>query len=105
MYVTICSLWFFLKEDEDRYWASGGKNKSGDKIYFVGDIPSELPRDMKLAEGREEEKIGITRSFRKIIETVYKRKVLLFDVGHSQIKQRLSEVMRQKFAEVDGSDG
>ena len=94
-----------MKEDEDRYWASGGKNKSGDKFYFVGDIPSELPRDMKLAEGREEEKIGITRSFRKIIETVYPRKVLLFDVGHSQTKQRLSEGMRQKFAEVDGSDG
>jgi len=94
---SVC--WIFKRrEDEDRFWASGGKNKSGDKIYFVGDIPSELPRDMKLAEGREEEKIGITRSFRKIIETVYKRnKVLLFDVGHSQTKQRLSEVMRQKF--------
>ena len=90
-----------MKEDEDRYWASGEKDKSGEKIYFVGDIPSELPRDMKLAEGREEEKICITRSFKKIIETVYKRKqVLLFDVGHSQTTESLSEVMRQKFDEV-----
>ena len=93
----ICS--FLLKEDEDRYWASEGRDTSGDKVYFVGDIPSELPRDMRLAE-REEERIGITRSFKKIIADSYKRKVLLFDVGHSWTKQSLSEMMRKKFAEV-----
>ena len=89
-----------MKEDEDRYWASEGQDTRGDKVYFVGDIPSELPRDMRLAE-REEEKIGITRSFKKIIADSYKRnKVLLFDVGHSWTKQSLSEMMRKKFDEV-----
>ena len=87
-----------MKEDEARYWESNEKDKSGDKIYFVGDIPSELARDMKL-NGREEEKIGITRSFKKIIAEEYKRKVLLFDVGHSRERQVLSEVIRQKFKE------
>ena len=87
-----------MKEDEAHYWESKEKDKSGDKIYFVGDIPSELARDMKL-NGREEEKIGITRSFKKIIAEEYKRKVLLFDVGHSRAQQELSEVIRQKFRE------
>lgn len=95
---SVC--WIFKRrEDEDRYWASEGRDTSGDKVYFVGDIPSELPRDMRLAE-REEERIGITRSFKKIIADSYKRKVLLFDVGHSWTKQSLSEMMRKKFAEV-----
>ena len=88
-----------MKEDEARYWESKETDKSGDKIYFVGDIPSELARDMRLTD-REEEKIGITRSFKKIIEEEYKRKVLLFDVGHSQARQELSEVIRQKFKKL-----
>ena len=88
-----------MQEDEARYWASNGKDRSGDKIYFVGDIPSELARDMRLPSAREEEKIGITRSFKKIIADSYKRKVLLFDVGQSRTKLELSEVIRQKFKE------
>ena len=66
----------------------------------MGDIPSELARDMRLTD-REEEKIGITRSFKKIIAEEYRRKVLLFDVGHSQVRQELSEVIRQKFRETE----
>jgi len=95
---SVC--WIFKrKEDEARYWESREQDKSGDKIYFVGDIPSELARDMRLTD-REEEKIGITRSFKKIIEEEYKRKVLLFDVGHSLARQELSEVIRQKFKKL-----
>ena len=89
-----------MQEDEVRYWASEGKDRSGDKIYFVGDIPSELARDMRIPSAREEEKIRITKSFKKIIAESYPRKVLLFDVGQSQTRQALSEVIRQKFKKV-----
>ena len=94
------SIVFFLQEDEARYWASKEQDKSGDKIYFVGDIfspiPSRLAIDMQLAV---REKISMARSFKKIIADSYNRKVLLFDVGHSRARQELSEVIRQKFRE------
>ena len=92
-----------LKDDEVRYWESGEKDRNGDKIFFFCDIPSELPQDMCLA-AKEEEKIGITRSFKKIIEESYGRKVLLFDVGHSRETQELSEVIRQKFKQLDSKN-